>query len=313
MPMNNSQNRVVDPVLTQVAHGYTNPERIGSLLFPRVESPKRGAQVIRFGKEAFYAYVLRRAPGARKQRVMYGFAAEPIALVQDALEGQVPLEWVEESEGVPNINHETRAVNNVMSSLTLGLEREQAALATDATKYAAENKTTLSGTDQWSHPDADPGVQIRDYKNVVRRKTGVYPNVMEIGAKAWEAIQSNQKIREQFKYTSAESITVEMAARYFQVAKLEIGTGVTADPANPDADFEDIWGDQIVLAYVPQQGQNIEVPSFGYTYELPGHPQVMKSYWEDATDSWIYPMRYDRQAILTGVDAGFLIQNVRGG
>ena len=312
MPLSNSQARVVDPVLTRIAHGYQNAERVGNALFPQVDSPKRGARVIRFGKEAFFKYAMRRAPGARKQRVMYGFAADVIALVQDALEGQVPIEWIEESEGLPNVNHQTRAVNNVMASMTLGLEIEQANLATDPANYDAANKTTLTGTDQWSDAAADPGAQVRDYKDVVRKSCGVNPNVMNFGPDAWRALQSNAKIREQFKYTSAESITREMAAAYFQVDQVNVGNAVFADPADPDADFQDVWGDNVVLAYVPQQGQNIEVPSFGYTYVLPGHPQVMMGYWEDATDSWIYPAKFDRQAILTGVSAGFLISDVNG-
>lgn len=311
MPMTNAQARVVDPVLTNVAHGYQNAERVGNFLFPRVASPKRGARIIKFGKEAFFKYAMRRAPGAKKQRVMFGYASDPIALVQDALEAQVPIEWIDEAQGLPNIDQESRAVNNVMSSLTLGLECEQAALATNAANYDAENKTSLTSTDKWSDDASDPGAQIREYKNAVRKKIGMYPNVMVMGPDAWEATQNNVKIREQFKYTSADSITTEMAARYFQVAALHVGAGVSADPADPTAEFTDIWGNQIVLAYVPQQGQNIEVPSFGYTYELPGHPQVMAGYWEDGTDSWIYPAKYERQAILTGMDAGFLIQAVK--
>lgn len=311
MPMNNAQARVVDPVLTEVALGYSDNELVGHELFPEVPVMKRGGKVIKFGKEAFFKHNAARAPGADTQRVMYGYLADAISLIQESLEGQVPIEWMQEAEGVPNIQLATRAINNVMSSLKLNVEAERASLATNAANYAASHKETLSGTDQWNHADADIFEQIRDYKDVVRRSVGRFPNVLLLGPDAWSAAQVNVKMREHFKYTSADSITLEMMARYLQVQKVVVGTAVYADASDPTADFQDVWGDHAVLAYVPQQNRNIDVPSYGYTYQLGNGPEVETPYWDDRAKSWIYPVNYERKPYLTGQSAGVLLSDTK--
>ncbi len=60
---------------------------------------------------------------------------------------------------------------------------------------------------------------------------------------------------------------------------------------------------------MPEAGDNFQVPSFAYTYELRGYPQVEQPYFERSNDSWIYPTKTERRAILTGAEGGFLFQN----
>jgi hypothetical protein len=54
--------RVVDPVLTSIAQGYSNNEMVASALFPTVMTPTRGGKIITFGKEDFMLYASQRAP-----------------------------------------------------------------------------------------------------------------------------------------------------------------------------------------------------------------------------------------------------------
>ncbi len=307
MPMNRGQARVVDPVLSRVALGYANPIYVGRSLFPQVESPAMGARIIKFGKEAFIKHNMRRAPGGRVARIQYGYSSDPIALVQDSLEGLVPREWLRDSQQLPSVQHGERAINNVMNSMHLSLEIEQAELAMNASNYGVSNKVTLSGTDKWTDPSSDPGKQIRDYKEVIRKAIGVYPNVLEIPPAAWNALAEHPKLQDRFKYTSKDSLTVEMAAAYFELNEVVIGQSVYApDEMSP---MQDVWTDA-VLAYVPRQGQSVDVPSFGYTYVMPEHPMVEEAYFDKAIKSYVYPTEFERRAYLTGMDAGFLIQNI---
>ena len=59
------------------------------------------------------------------------------------------------------------------------------------------------------------------------------------------------------------------------------------------------------VAFVPETGNNFQVPSYGYTYELSGYPQVRQPYFENSNDSWIYPTTTERRVILTGAEGGF--------
>ncbi|MEX0617536.1 MAG: major capsid protein [Pseudohongiellaceae bacterium] len=308
MTMNNQQVRVIDPILSNVAQGYVHPENVGHFLFPRVPVQQRGGQIIEFGKESFKRYRTRRAPGSSTKRVQFGYEGKPFALHQDALEGKVPWENMQDAARVPGIDLGTRAVNSVMRIMTLGVEIEQAEMATDPTNYPTANKDTLSGTDQWTDAGSDPAAQIRDYRETVRGIVGVYPNVMEISARGFAALQEHAKILERFKYTSSDSITADMLARLFDLRQLVVGKAVYMDEGSET--MTDAWGRSAVLAYVPEAISDREEPSFGYTYTLEGHPLVEETYQDRNAKSWIYPVTYEKSAVLSGIDSGFLIQDV---
>lgn len=306
MTMSRSQVRVVDPVLSQVALDYKDAEFIGTALFPVVPNVPTGARVIRFGKEAFLKYNLRRSPGAKTARVQFGYASDPIALVQDSLEGQVPREWLRDAAALPNVNHGTRAVRSAMRIAMRALEIEQAELAQDANNYDNDHKISLSTA--WTDVSADIKADVDTGKTAVRATIGVEPNVLEIPYTAFQGATNNTKVKEQFKYTSSQSITADMLAAFLGLDKIVVGKGVYA--ATEAADFSDIWS-KAVLAYVPMNGNTIEEPSYGYTYVGEAQPLVEEAYYDKNVKSWIYPVEYERRPYITAFEGGYLIDGVQ--
>jgi len=309
-PLNQRTAAVIDPILSTHARGYRNAEFISDTLFPRVTIPNRSMRVIKFGKEAFRMLNTRRAPGANKKRVQYGYASDPVSLVQDALEGVVPLEHQQEAAAVPGIDLGAGAVNMVLNVIDLGHEYEAAQLARAAANYDSNHKLALTTTDRWSSDSSSPAEDVDAGKEAVRRSIGRYPNTLVLGPSAFNALKRHAKVKEQFKYTSKDSITVEMLAAYFDVKRVAVGKAVwLPENAADEALAGDVWGDDAVLAYVPEAGESYQVPSYGYTYELSGYPQVQTPYFERQNDSWIYPTTTERRVYLTGAEGGFLFQN----
>lgn len=301
---------VVDPILSTHARGYRNSTFISADLFPRVSIPNRSMRTIRFGKESFRLLNTRRAPGADRKRIQYGYADDPVSLAQDSLEAVVPVEHQQEAEAVPGIDLAAGAVNMVLDVLDLTLEVDSAKLARDASKYDANHKLALVGGDRWTNDNSDPKGDIDAAKEAIRRSVGRYPNTLALGPNAANALKNHPKIKEQFKYTSKDSISVEMLAAYFDVKKVVVGAAVYLPETSDDSALaNDVWGDDAIIAYVPELGNNFQVPSYAYTYELLGYPQVNKPYFEDRNGSWIYPTTIERRATITGSEAGFLIQN----
>ncbi|WP_275789703.1 major capsid protein [Pararhizobium gei] len=301
---------VIDPILSTHARGYRNSTFISTALFPRVSIPNRSMRVIRFGKEAFRMLNTRRAPGTDKKRVQYGYASDAVALVQDALEGVVPVEHQEEAESVPGIDLGAGAINMVLDVLDLNLEYETAQIARNAASYDANHKLALVGAARWTGANSDPKADIDAGKEMIRRSIGRYPNTLTLGPNAGNGLKNHPKIKEQFKYTSKDSITTDMLAAYLDVKKVVIGSAVFLPETVDDAALaNDVWGDDAILAYVPETGDNFQVPSYGYTYELRGYPLVEQPYFENKSDSWIYPTKVERRPILTGAEGGFLFQN----
>ncbi len=140
MSMNPSEARVVDPVLTDIARGYTNQQRVGRVLFPRVEVAQRGGQILQFGKEAFRKLNMRRAPGAETQRISFGYEGDPYVLVQDSVDVPLLREIMQDAQKVPGVDMGKRATNLAMDQMTLGLEIEQAQLASRLNRHSSHPK-----------------------------------------------------------------------------------------------------------------------------------------------------------------------------
>jgi len=63
-------------------------------------------------------------------------------------------------------------------------------------------------------------------------RIGVEPNKMVISKPVFAALKTHPKIKEQFKYTSSDSITTVMLANYFDLAQVVVGKSVILDSAD---------------------------------------------------------------------------------
>ena len=89
-----------------------------------------------------------------------------------------------------------------MEQVTLGLEIEQAEVASNPDNYSANQKMALTaGADQWDDPASNPERDVRMAKEVVRRSCGVDPNRMVISSPIFNALKFHPKIIDKFKYT----------------------------------------------------------------------------------------------------------------
>ncbi|MEN5083722.1 major capsid protein [Bosea sp. TWI1241] len=308
--MNPQQAAVIEPILSTHARGYRNAQFIYSRLAPIVDIPNRSMRVIRFGKEDFRKINTRRAPGASTGRVQYGYASDPVALPQDSLEAVVPVENQQEAAKVPGFDLAKISVNRVLNVFGLNMEIDVATRARDLNTYAAGNKATLAGGSQWSDGGSDPGKDVDDAKDAIRRKIGQQPNVLVLGPAVRKALRRHPKITEQFKYTGSDSVTLAMLAEYFEVDEVVSGDAVyLPDTASDDDAATDIWGKDAILAYVNRNAADYQSPSYAYTYRLAGCPFVETPYQERNAKSWIYPVTDEEAPYITGAEAGYLFKN----
>lgn len=310
--MTPGQARIYDPVLSSIAHGYRNPDvsRVGRVFFPRVVIPQRGAQILKFGKDSYRLLNARRAPGANTKRVQYGYTAGAIALVQERLEALVPVELQDEATTVPGVDLSRRSIENVQEVFDRAEEYEQVQILVNPANYDVNHKVAVAGAAQWDAATPGIGKQVREAKEAIRASTGRYPNRMGIAPNVFNALAESAEIRDRFKFTSSESVTTAMLAAYFQLQEVVVGTDTYLADADADtADTTDMMSNVAVLAYVPS-GASYDVPSFGYTYHLGGHPMVEQGYYDNNARSWVHPVVYERQVVQTGAGAGFLFTNV---
>lgn len=306
--MSPSQARVIDPVLTTVARGYKNAQSIGRYLFPRVPVKQRGGKILSFGKEDFMLYSTGRAPGTNTKRVQFGYQGNNYTLESHSLEGVLPIELLQEAQAVPGVDLGNATVRKVQNIISMRLEYAQAQLATNAANYAASNKTTLSGTSQWSDLTSgvsDPIKDVEAGKEAIRKQTGQRPNTLAVGASVGAMLKQHPKIIDRIKYTGRDVATTDLLASLFGVENFVIGDGIYTDANGASAD---IWGKAVVLAFT-QPGELVDngAPTFGYTYQLDGYVMVEEPYYDRNSKSWIYPVTDEVAPVIAGADAGYLI------
>lgn len=303
-----SQARVVDPILSTVAQGYQNSEMVAGFLFPTVPVNLRGGNVISFGKEGFMLYSAARAPGENTKRVKFGYAGAPYALQDYSLEGLVPVEVEQEAMNGPGIDMGSRAVSEVSAIMALRLEKASADIARNAGNYGSNNKIALSGTDQWSDLSAsDPIDDVEAAKEAIRAATGKRPNTLVMGAAVLAKLRQHSKILDRIKYTGRDVPTLDLLASLFGVQRVVAGDAIYSTDAGQ---FVDVWGKDVVLAYTKLGSlQSAGLPSYGYTYQLNGYPQVEEAYFDRSAKSWIYPVTRVEAPVLAAAGAGFLISN----
>jgi hypothetical protein len=303
--------RVIDPILTEVARGYGgNQATVADILFPVVPVGQRGGRIITFGPDDFKLINSQRAPGANTKRVRYGHGSDPFALIDYSLEGEVPIELMQEASAVPGIDLLSNAVRTVRNTMSLEREIQAAALATNAANYGSDNKVTLSGNDQWSvygHADSDPVADIIAGKEAVRAQIGRRPNVLEVGPKVLTALRSHPKVLDRLSTASDRPpATMAQLAALFEVDRVVEGEAVYHNGTA----FVDVWGKHALLAYVtPASMAEMGSPNLGYTYQLSGYPMAEEAYYERNTKTWYAPVTDARQVVLAGASAGFLFVN----
>ena len=252
-----SKQRVVDPVLTELAQGYYNGNMISEVLFPVAETQKEGGKIPTFGRLAFRLQTTKRELRAKSNRLTpEDIGSLTVVLEENDIEYPIDIREVNETEGVyPLRQYATGVTQDVIA---LGREKACADLALNEANYEQTNKITLSGTSQFTDAGSDP-------IGVIKRTTGRKPNVCAISGDVWEVLSEHPKVLEKIKYVATAVLTPEDFAKLIKVDRVVVGEAVHEE----SGELKDIWSKAIVLAYVApaskEQKQNIYEPSFGYT------------------------------------------------
>ena len=297
----------INAYLSEVARGYSNNSFIAESLFPVINSDLEKVDIFEFNKEAFQVYDTERAIRANSNVISpKGFKKHTTTLTEHDL--AYPIDYREEEEA-RKIKLQVHATNVVTQGLLLKLETQCAALAQDPTKYPATNKIALSGTSQFTHKDSDPVGVIDDAKDAISRQIGQDPNTLVMGQEVWESLKRNESLKGLIANSTNKIVTLDLLKEFFEVENIVIGKAIYS---NAKDEFERVWGNNIILAYVPKLNARTEYdPAFAYTIRKKDALQI------DEYEKEGNKVRYMRATdiytpFLVGAEAGYLISNVNG-
>ena len=303
-----SKLRVVDPVLSALALGYSNAAFIGDQLLPFVNLDKEGGKIPRFGKDAFKVYATERALRAKSNR-NNPEDVDGIDISLDEHDLEYPIDYREDAEAAFPL--QAHATNRVVEGIRLRHEAMVASMTQNPANYPTGNKIALSGTDMFTHADSDPEGVVDDAKAAVRNKIVKEPNTMAIGYLAWRAMKRHPKLKAILSDTRSRLVQLADLREIFEIENIVVGKAVYSTDAGVTTD---LWGGNLVLAYVPTAApaaagdapvRSAYEPSFGYTLRKKGNP-VVDTRTEDGKLEIIRNTDIFRPYML-GAEAGYLV------
>lgn len=309
MPKRTDELRMVDPVLSTIAQGYSNAALISEALFPIVNVSKSKMKIPVFGKEAFYLRAVDRALRADSNRI----PASEISLIDFETQEkdlEMALDHLEQEEAGNLEQYMGQITKTLADSIALSREKYVADISQNASNYATGMKTVITTGDAFDDytNTTDPIEVIKDGMEAVRNKIGKFPNTMVLGETVFRTIMGHPKILDKIKYSSLGKATKEILKELTDISNIAVGLSVYT---NDGTSFTDIWQDNIVLAYVDanEKGRRSEFnPSYGYTFRRQGMPEV-DTYLENGGKIKILRYTDNYLVKVTAQDAAYLISD----
>ena len=303
--------RMVDPVLSTIAQGYSNAAMVADALFPTVTVSKLKGKVPVFGRDAFMVRDTYRAMRASSNRIPPS-DLNLISFETKERDVEIALDYIEEEESPDFARYEQRLTKDLMDILLLGKEKEVADYVQNTANFINDLKYEVSSEhafDDYSESTMiDPILIIRDCMAGVRARISRYPNTMIIGDTSFQALINHPKIVDRIKYSGFPSHSTEILSKLLDIPVIKIGMSVyTADGTT----YSDVWGDNIVLAYVDQNERSNRSefnPSYGYIFQREGKPEI-DTYNEYGGKVKVIRNTDNYCMMVTASDAAFLISN----
>ena len=235
-----SRERIVDPVLTRLAQGFSQANLIAAEIFPNVKVDKEGFYIPLLTKEHFRIHNTERGLHARSNRYIHESPDKlPVTLVEHDWTEVLDYREIAESE----FDARQGATFRVTEIIKLSRENRIATLVQAHANYPSGSKGTP--TNKWSNTaTSDPLVDIETAREAIRSKVGAYPTHIAFGPTAWKSFREHPDVVERFKYTSAAQVGVAEVERLLGLTVL-IGGAIKLDDST--GNFVDVWGDNVVL------------------------------------------------------------------
>lgn len=299
----------IDPMLTNVAIGFTNDAYIAEEIFPSFKVAKQSGKHFVYDRGNLRAADNLRASGSNSNEVTISFTVGTAYFADDhALKTFVSDEDV--ANAITPTSPFVDATEYVTDLNMVAREVELAALLADTAVMTLN--TTLSGTSQWSdYTNSDPIANIRTGMAAVHAAIGVDPNVLILGKQVYDKLVDHPAFTERIKYSQLGVLSPELIARVIGVEKVLIGGAHKTTSVEGQTETTGyIWGKHAVLAYVSGKiGPKIMTLGLTYTWDTMKVERLRGSDEEDRKGTYVrVGDHYYDQKIVTA-SAGYLIKN----
>lgn len=261
----------VDAILTNISVAYIQEQNafIANRVFPNIPVEKQSDKYFKYTKgDWFRDEAKKRAPSTESVGSGYNLSTDTYSADVYAFHKDVDDQTRANADNP--LNPDRDATTFVTQRMLLRQEIEWTSTYFTTGVWATD-VVGGSGFTQWdNYASSDPIEDIEDGKSSMWSSTGFLPNTLVLGYDVFRQLKNHPDIVDRIKYTSAETVTEGILARYFGVDNVYVSRAIknTANEGASDS-FSAVAGKNAALYYVaPSAG--ILTPSAGYQFAWRG-------------------------------------------
>ncbi len=272
----------INPVYTAITLRYPNTNLVADQVLPRVRTPAT------FKWRAYNKAEVYTVPNtlvgrqSKPNEVMFSSTEASDSVVSYGLDAPVPrTDPAMAAENNPGYDPLARATEGATQLVLLDREVRVASSVLNASIYAGANKTTLSGTAQWSDAASDP---IRAIKVAM---SGLFPmpNQLVLGADVATQLQINPAVLQAYtKSTAGKGVApLSFLADILGLKRVVIGEAfANTAKEGQTATYARTWAGAALLQYINELADNNDGLTYGYTanWYANGQPRVAMQYFD---------------------------------
>jgi hypothetical protein len=319
-----------DPILTNFSVGYKDQSLYGERIFPVTPVNTQSGRYRTFDRSNWLIFESRREPGTVANEISGAkWSEDTFETKERSL--QVPILDEERQQlnsqggfanpvfgGASQFNPEVDATTLGTRSILLAHELAVSTLVRDVAQYAANNKVTLAGAQQWNDytngvaSTSNPVNDIMVGMRAVYAATGRYPNTLVVPALGMSYIENHPRIVDRFK-----NFTLSIADAFQRLTGFE-GNILAVDSLYNSANNIDstvaissFWGKDVWLGIVDQQ-PSLNQFTFGKTFAQiypDGSTRPVDRWREESRKADIVRVSYKYDLKIVSAGAGYLITN----
>jgi len=275
--MTPSVNQVhVNTPLTNISVAYIQEDShfIAGKVFPEIPVDKKSDLFFKYKKEDWFRDEAKpRADGTESAGSGYGLSQDNYTCDVDAFHKDVGDQTRANADNP--LSPDRDATNFVSQRLLLRREKQFVNSYFKTGVWGTDKAGGASGgggdfTYFSDFVNSDPTTVVDDGKELILQTTGFEANTLVLAYKVFNKLKRHPVVRDQYKYTSAESITADMIAKVFDLERVLVAKAVE-NTANEGAvaSMNFVHGTNMLLCHVAKN-PGVLVPSAGYTFAWKG-------------------------------------------
>lgn len=264
MPLTNQIHQ--DRALENISIAYQPGEFIVDKLVPTVPVKHESDKYYVYSQDIFMLPETLRANASESRRASYNMSTSSYSVKEHALHDYVTQRDINNADLA--IKLETDVTEVLTKRILIRKEYDCAQIVQDTGNWS--NYTSLTSTYAWTANTtlSNPITQIDSATTKIMGTSGMKPNKLVIDHLTFVGAKEHVSIKDQIKYTTADSVTPNMLAKIFDVKDLLVASAIydSADEGLAN-DMAWIWTSCAFLCYM-EPSPGLKKPSAMYNFSV---------------------------------------------